>query len=379
MKKAELLKICLKSPKKINPRDNMKVADIKKVCKQKGIKGYSKLKKAELYELCIVDNLNKILKDKYKARGLRQIDASIIKIKDKFSENSPDMIVKHTTKRVKGKYKISDGTYLMAALMLTYLSFKHGNDANFYAKSDIRKILNEYHKDKKQNELEIGDYSIEFYFDDKKNANPDYIVYPPKFKKKFKEYRKDKKRFSFFLLTLYSDKLGHANMLVLDNLHNTIYRFEPHGTSFNYNTKKSDAMLKREFKKIDKTIEYVSLTDFCPLLKVSHKKNKIKAGPQTIGENERKAFRKGDTAGFCLYWSVMLMDFIMTNYKRKNYKDKTVPEYLDIMMREIATKYVSFNRYIRSYAVFLTEMVKNFKRVKNINTYIQKVINDNKK
>lgn len=39
------------------------VVQLKKICKNKGIKGYSKMKKAELIKYCNVSDLDKICKE----------------------------------------------------------------------------------------------------------------------------------------------------------------------------------------------------------------------------------------------------------------------------------------------------------------------------
>lgn len=408
MKKAELIKLCIdgkesskktqKAPKNLKtpkvpkaPRAppkkpykkttktflEMSIDDIKKECKKNGLQPFANMSKIAMYDYCVNDDLQTYVRDIRRKKSLISIDESVRKIADKFSENSPDMIVKHITKRVKNN-AIARGNSLTSAVLLAYLYHKHSDVANFYAKSDIRLILQNYHS-KKEKYIHLKDWSIIIDYTAAKYAEPTKIFIPREFKKAYHKFRESKKRFSIIPLGLYGKGWGHANILVLDNLYDTIYRFEPHGTTFFYNSASTNKKLKLEFKKLDKNLKYKSLSENCPLIKIPELKGeKLRLGPQSLESQYDKGdiMQKGDPGGFCAYWSIALIDFMLTNYKRKNFTGKSVPEYLNIMIREISTKYKSYRKYIRAYAVFLTKIVKNFDRVNDINAYIKKAIKE---
>ncbi len=378
------------------------VVELKKICKSKGIKGYSKLRKAELMKHCLKSKspakksppkkikkkivkkkkpkkkiIKKIPINKKNMDSLKSIQTSVRRIVSKYSDKSPDLIIKDATKRLKDQDdKINSGNTLTILIMLSYLLKKHKNEMNFAGKKDFIKLLDDFHKKKiKDEDIQESDYSIfiELGFGDV--AEPLQIYFDKDFKEKLAGFKKSKKRFTFYLLSLVAiEGWGHANFMVFDNKYNTFYRFDPNGDSSFYNNSALNQMFEEGLKSFDPSVKYVSLADFCPLLVSKKTKKEFRAGPQVIEGREEKEAQKSDPAGFCLYWSFMLMDFIMTNYKRKSFKNKTVPEYLTLMTNDISKKFVSYKQFIRTFAVIINNVAKNFNKIKNINTYMDKLV-----
>jgi hypothetical protein len=361
------------------------IVELKKICKKNNIKGYNKINKKNKKEfikkcekLIPKKKINKIIIKKKNIKSLEKIQTSVRRIVSKYSDKSPDLIIKNATKRLKDQDdKINNGNTLTILIMLSYLLKKHQKEMNFAGKKDFIKLLDDFHKKKiKDEDINESDYSIfiELSFGDV--AEPLQIYFDKDFKKNLTNFKKSNKRFTFYLLSLVAiEGWGHANFMVFDNKHNTFYRFDPNGDSYFYNNSSLNKMFDEELKRFDPSIKYISLADFCPLLvSKKDKTKKVRGGPQAIEARELKERQKNDPSGFCLYWSFILMDFIMTNFKRKNFKNKTVPEYLKLMMDDISKKFVSYRQFIRTFAVIINNVSKNFEKIKDINIYMNKLI-----
>jgi hypothetical protein len=134
------------------------------------------------------------------------------------------------------------------------------------------------------------------------------LYYPYNFLKNFKKCKERKNiRFIFIHLLIHStiscsdgiDWGSHANVLIYDKKTNTFYRFEPHGCRWqdtNYDAIKLDEELTN-FLKTQYKAEYKSPKQCCP-----------QYGIQIIEQLRGKKL-EGDPGGFCLGWTLWMVEF----------------------------------------------------------------------
>ena len=304
-------------------------------------------------------------KDKVVKKNMRMIETSIVKIIDSYGQESPNYIIKNKTKRIKyAQKKLSAGSKVTEIIMILYLMKKHKDNLEIMARKDFKKLfkkinINAYKL--KYKDLKWQDYQIEIRIDENKNVKKIKTPYSDMYMKKFfNKIKNGSKRFGFILVGLFGKDMGHANFIVYDKMTNNAYRFEPHGASVSfYNTNDVDEKLNKKFIKYG--VKYNSLANICPL------------GPQYFDVREEGAGSL-DPGGFCSYWCIIFIDFILTNYNHKKYKYKTINQYLELMLYGIDKKFGSFKKYIRTFAVFINNVSNNIGENKDLDSYIDKMI-----
>lgn len=350
---------------------------------------YKKLENECLqYKKKICKNLteNKIINKKTK-KILEKNNKLFVKIKEicdndekiveylKEIKTEVDIIIK---KIKKTDDKLISGENLVMTIMFIYLLQKHDKNIQLFLKKDFTELLEKLttKKVKDKNLLKTSDYSIMIEIDQKTDKYKN-IILPYKNEKQnkiFFEYlKKNKKRFSFILLGIFAnvllneesyeiekDSWKHLNVLIYDNKYNEIYRFEPNGEGVDfYNSKSVDNNLKKIFNK--EKINYKTLNSYCPLIKTQKKDIYIRYGPQALEVFEKE--RENDPGGFCAYWTIYFIDFILTNYNNKEMKDKKINEYLEIMMETIKKKYKLYKDFIRTFAIFFNKILKDINKI----------------
>ena len=325
----------------------------------------------EMYNIYKKFKNNKAVKS-----SLVRINTSVRKIIRKENELSPSLIVKQKTKKVRDN-KIEGGTIVIELLMIYYLVRKFSGKLNFLIDTDFTealKSINNQVVSKKElvESVNLGMYLFFNRYGETDRFSKLYTIHNDK--KVFPSLKKSSKRFSIVLLTLVitiktdnNKKLAHANALIYDKKTNTVYRFEPHGQTKKFDSSLADRVLSEYFEQFK--IKYENLSSFCPLVKG------MNVGPQTL-EKYTGIKVEGDPVGFCSYWTTYFLDFLLTNYNKPQYKDKSVGELLEIMIDNISKKFSSFTDFIRTYAVFFNEIYLNIGKGKNINRLIDITIKD---
>jgi len=138
MTKAQLEKACLGSVKPMTPEQKVKqkvkkmtVADLKKICKQKGVSGYSKMTKAQLEKVCLKSLSPKTSTPKTKTpkTSLKRFMDDLPKdisdiVKDNLNENRPRPVSKNISKSLekieRQAKKLSKVNELDLAKLVTY-------------------------------------------------------------------------------------------------------------------------------------------------------------------------------------------------------------------------------------------------------------------
>jgi hypothetical protein len=157
--------------------------------------------------------------------------------------------------------------------------------------------------------------------------------------------RNAEQRFSFLPLIIWIDRLqlNHFNILIYDKLVDAFYRFEPQGGKTKlYSHKKLDLVLKKYLSQFG--YDYKSIAGLCPLI-----------GPQKR-ENIKEKIPQ-DPGGFCSFWSIIFIDFILSNQNKSQFKNKPISEFMTAFLKNIRTKFGSYKRYIRSYATYLNNIM----------------------
>ena len=304
-----------------------------------------------------------------------------------YRDISPDLIIKKQTKRIKDKdVELEAGTKLTEMIMILYLLKKHKNSINMLLRKDFKKLFTKINTNKMSiNDIQGADYLTQVHIDPITNI-PTYIFWPFRNKKMDQffwslinpKHPRSKNRFTFMLMSIFSqgddfmDKKpwGHMNFMVYDKEENKIYRFEPNGGVVNfYDSSALDKMLAKKFKSWG-NIDYQTMNDFC-FIPASGKKTR---GPQALEEKSEE--QKTDPGGFCAYWSIFFIDFIMTNHKREAFKDHNISDFLNDMMNDINKKFGSYKGFIRTFAVFINNAARNIGKNKDIDAYIDKMIKE---
>ena len=357
-----------KTNKTVNPLTNRKIKDTGAVYKQ-----FAKLCKDDV-------RLN---------QDLKRIRTSIRRVTSSYKDSSPDLIIRARTRRyIDTDTQLLGGTKLTELIMIMYLLKKHKEDINLFLRKDFKKLFKQINTNQLTlKDIRTLDYTILFEIESNggKGRTPN-LHFPLKDKgmtEYFGNIKKDPDiRFTFFLVSLYSagrieggreveSAWGHANFIVYDKLDNTAYRFEPNGGSVDfYDSESVDASFAQKFNKYG--VRYQSMNQFCPYIIRNRKEYNV--GPQTM-EDVREILDQ-DPGGFCAYWSIYFIDFIMSNYKKDKYKNTRIDEFLALMMTGIGKKFRSYKQFIRTFAVYINDAAINIGESKDIDAYIDKMINE---
>ena len=329
------------------------------------------------------------IRDKEIRKNITLIDSSVRKIVDDYSKKSVDLVIKKRTRRIRDeKVRLISGTKLTELIMILYLLKKHKKNINMLLRQDFKKLFKKINT----NKLTLNDYRTSDYLTyieiDNKTKKPMKINFPYSdnsmdqffWASNNPENPQSKNRFTFILMSLQSEQIkdssgkvikngwGHFNFMVYDNVTNTCYRFEPNGGVVDfYDSPALDVMLKKKLKKYG--IGYKTMNDFCPTIK----NNKGTFGPQALESKSEKQLT--DPGGFCAYWSIFFIDFILTNHKKKAFKNYTIEQHLNTMINDIGSKFGTYKQFIRTFAVFINNAAKNIHN-KDIDKYIDGMINN---
>jgi ankyrin repeat protein len=162
------------------------------------------------------------------------------------------------------------------------------------------------------------------------------------FSKEFTEYfnkciKNDNKRFIIIPIGIEMREGSHSNYIIYDKKLNEIERFEPHGSGtplgLDYNPKLLDELLEMRFQEINKSIKYISPSQYLP-----------KVGFQLFDIAESKKKKIGDPGGFCALWSIWYVDM------RILYGDIPRKKIVKMLIKSIKENNLSFRDMIRNYS-----------------------------
>lgn len=158
----------------------------------------------------------------------------------------------------------------------------------------------------------------------------------------------------FLILKFGNTKSVHANILIYRPFERIIERFEPHGRKY-FNSLKVDMSINKQLKELfeDKMNTYTNgKVRFYPPSKICP----YKKGFQALEEDIKGLQIEG--GGFCVMWSLFIMEMIMNNpeIKTKDIIDKVM---------DITNKDPKFLKdTIRGYVVSIEQLLDNtFKRI----------------
>ncbi len=323
-------------------------------------------------------------------KNLTLIDSSVRKIVTDYGKKSVNLIVKKRTRGIRDQnVRLISGTKLTELIMILYLLRKHKKGINMLLRKDFKKLFKKINTNKMNlKDIRSLDYLTIVNIDPKTDKPTD--VFFPYTNKGMDMYfwasnnpkdKQSKNRFTFLLMSIQSKGIkgsdgkyiknkepwGHFNFMVYDKNENTIYRFEPNGGSVNfYDSPALDKMLTERFKKWG-DIQYKSMNNFCPIIPGKRGTR----GPQAL--EDRTEIQLTDPGGFCAYWSIFFIDFILTNYKKKAFKNYTIEDYLKSMIADIGSKFGTYKQFIRTFAIFINNAAKNIHN-KDIDKYIDGMI-----
>jgi hypothetical protein len=299
---------------------------------------------------------NSVLNKTEMVKMIKNLDPSIEVSKEKVSlKKSLDYIMSHKVKKIKNIEKLQ----INELLGIYYLIKKHGDNFNVVLKDRVINDIKNY----KGETFNRSRYMLAIKYLGKNNASfynfagEDFI----------KNLKNTKHRYSFIPLYLHllhkKERSAHANVLIYDNVFKHIHRFEPHGMSTgSYHIDTIDNLLKDYFKNFG--YEYKG-TQFNCL-----------RGPQTRESGIDKITQ--DPGGFCSFWSLIFIDFLITNEKKgKIDRYHSLGRVLMNFTNGIQKNFGSYKQYIRAYATFLNNIIiklyaNDFKKVDEIFDVIMK-------
>lgn len=181
------------------------------------------------------------------------------------------------------------------------------------------------------------------------------------FYEQFNKCLKSNIKFVIIPLGIEMKEGNHAGYLIYDTQKKEVERFEPHGATtpagFYYNPNLLDELLEARFKSIDENIIYVRPIEFIP-----------KIGFQIFDIGESKKKKIGDPMGFCALWSIWYVDMRLT------YRELERKKIVDILIKTIKSKNISFKNMIRNYGNKIIEIRDNI--LKKANMTIDDWLND---
>ena len=176
--------------------------------------------------------------------------------------------------------------------------------------------------------------------------------------------QKGDQRFGTVFLSLITDKILHANLLIYDFEKMTVERFEPYGNTINIDNGLDD-ILEEELT-WNTGLKYIGPKDYLPW-----------AGFQTISDEENLSnLKAGDFGGFCLAWCLFYLENRLGN---KNINQQTLVKKLINKMRKSNNK---FSEIIRNYANKINKKrIEYLKKIgieekQSSNIYMTQEIND---
>lgn len=170
------------------------------------------------------------------------------------------------------------------------------------------------------------------------------IIYPTNFDSILQN--KLTKDYNFIVIPLGIDTPNgsHANIIIIDNLKQTVERFEPNGKyeprGLKYNENLLDDILKNKFSLLLPKYKYLSPNDYLPIV-----------GFQLLEITETDKCKKiGDPNGFCAVWCVWWTSMRIKN--KKVDQSKLATELIKI----IKFKNIQFKNLIRNFSINITNI-----------------------
>jgi len=159
--------------------------------------------------------------------------------------------------------------------------------------------------------------------------------------------------------------LSHANVLIYNNINNTIEHFEPHGAYYQGKHKEGSKIIKKQLKNFidilnselkNNQLHTVTLKDsniVCPNIE----------GLQLIEKrqpNKIIANNQQETGGYCLMWSSLITDLILKN------QNISIEELMYIIFDDIlrfknqAERSIYLKSVIRGFTIYLNEQLEKY-------------------
>jgi hypothetical protein len=169
------------------------------------------------------------------------------------------------------------------------------------------------------------------------------------------------KLFAAVFISLITDRILHANILIYDFKKMTIERFEPYGNT-NMIDEAMDNILEEELT-WNTGLKYLRPCDYLPW-----------TGFQTLSDETNLSNQKaGDFGGFCLAWCLWYLE---TKLKNPEIDSKIL---VDKVIHKLTKMDIKVSEYIRNYAnkinekriKYLENIGINSKTISNINTTIE--------
>lgn len=254
------------------------------------------------------------------------------------------------------------GTLLDILIGLLYLHKKYKRELCFIINGEINKkdICAKYKLGNMINGDRCELINFEIIWSNKR------LYYNDNFDKKFISCITSNKKFVIIPLGIEMKEGSHAGYLIYDIETKELERFETYGSGVSlygtyYDSSLLDDKLEQKFKEIDEKIKYIKPSDFLP---------KISFQLMDITEREKKKI--GDPFGFCALWSIWYVD------NRIKYKEISRDKLVNILIKELKAKNISFKNMIRNYAVDIIQIRDEILNKANldINDWINEQYND---
>lgn len=157
-------------------------------------------------------------------------------------------------------------------------------------------------------------------------------------------------------ISLISDTLNHANIVIYNKLNNTLLRFEPYGHLYNFDD--LDDYIINLFKSLKLKFVYHFPNDYL---------SKVKFQESSKGDNYNNQ-NIGDPVGYCVAWCIWFLELIILNPDINDYE-----KIVTLALQSIVNKYnkieYSLLHYIRGYSNNIMENTNNILDGLNIDKY----------
>lgn len=323
--KSELIKMCSQeslsqkkpSPPKIKDKkseyEKLSISALKKLCKEKGIKGYTKMNKDELVRKCALNEKVEAYMDVVRISTQIHPSMKTFKTLQSLVAKDPVSFVKFSS-----HYMYEWGWFLYLYELLPNASFCLPE-----LKAPGGDLQKHYRADSAISFTNTGGISVSKWG---YKAILDCL---------------NNNRLAIIVLNLKGRGGQHANALIFDKKNKILTRFEPHGSEVQlrmYDPLLLDASIQKWLDKKKEHFngwEYKAPIYWCP-----------KKGPQAI-ESELKSKKKGEISGYCQAWSLMFLHLRILN---PDHSDEQIVEHM------LGNKNAQeMKKMIRDYAGFIAE------------------------
>lgn len=152
-----------------------------------------------------------------------------------------------------------------------------------------------------------------------------------------KSVKNKMKKCDFLLVFLaMTETISHANFLIIDCKKETLERYEPYG-NLSYDLKINQLLQDKISDKLG--LKYINVKS---------------TGHQSIAnELHKKNVKKGDVGGFCLAWTIWMVEMRMKN-------DITIDELMSKSIKKMLQEKINFVQFIRNYSNKLGNIYDDF-------------------